>query len=73
MATHVLPVLSLAIDRSFNPSVDSQATLLERQDPSYWLADISYQGVAAFNPDSTYQVFRNVKDYGAKGRYTMPL
>lgn len=37
-------------------------------DPSYWLADITHDGYAAFNPNaSTYQVFRNVKDYGAKG------
>jgi hypothetical protein len=34
---------------------------------SYWLADIKHQGVAAFNPDPTYQVFSNVKDFGAKG------
>jgi glucan 1,3-beta-glucosidase len=68
VTTQLLPVLSFTINRSFNTSVDSQATLLERQDPSYWLADISHQGVAAFNPDSTYQVFPNVKDYGATGR-----
>lgn len=37
-------------------------------DTSYWLADIKHQGVAAFNPNpSGYKVFRNVKDYGAKG------
>lgn len=37
-------------------------------DPSYWLADIAHQGIAAFNPDpSNYTVFRNVKDYGAAG------
>jgi len=34
---------------------------------SYWLENIKHQGVAAFNPDMTYQVFRNVKDFGAKG------
>ena len=34
----------------------------------YWLADIKHQGVAAFNPNpDTYQVFRNVKAFGAKG------
>ncbi|KAK4962866.1 hypothetical protein LTR10_000493 [Elasticomyces elasticus] len=34
----------------------------------YWLADIKHQGIAAFNPaPQTYQVFRNVKDFGAKG------
>ncbi|KAJ5606538.1 CAZyme family GH55 [Penicillium lagena] len=37
-------------------------------DASYWLADIKHQGLAAFNSDpSTYTVFRNVMDYGAKG------
>ncbi|KAI4722175.1 glucan 1,3-beta-glucosidase [Aureobasidium sp. EXF-10727] len=35
---------------------------------AYWLEDIKHQGIAAFNSDpSTYQVFRNVKDFGAKG------
>lgn len=35
---------------------------------SYWLENIKHQGVAAFNADpSGYQVFRNVKDFGAKG------
>ena len=34
----------------------------------YWLADVKHQGIAAFNPSpNTYQVFRNVKDFGAKG------
>jgi hypothetical protein len=34
----------------------------------YWLEQIKHQGVAAFNPSpGTYQVFRNVKDFGAKG------
>jgi len=34
----------------------------------YWLEDIKHQGIAAFNPDpSNYTVFRNVKDFGAKG------
>lgn len=34
----------------------------------YWLENIKHQGLASFNanPDS-YTVFRNVKDYGAKG------
>lgn len=33
----------------------------------YWLEKIKHQGNAAFNPDSSYQVFRNVKDFGAVG------
>ena len=36
---------------------------------TFWLENIKHQGVAAFRKDSTYQVFRNVKDFGAKGRY----
>lgn len=29
--------------------------------------DIPHQGLASFNPDPHYNVFRNVKSYGAKG------
>ncbi|KAK4180482.1 family 55 putative glycoside hydrolase [Triangularia setosa] len=34
---------------------------------SFWMEDVAHQGIAAFNPDETYPVFRNVRDYGAKG------
>lgn len=35
---------------------------------SYWMEDIEHQGIAAFNSNpGTYTVFRNVKDFGAKG------
>lgn len=33
----------------------------------YWLQNITHQGTSAFNPNTTYQVFRNVQDFGAKG------
>lgn len=34
----------------------------------YWMETINHQGIAAFNSNPTgYKVFRNVKDYGAKG------
>ncbi|KAK1759848.1 hypothetical protein QBC47DRAFT_292345 [Echria macrotheca] len=33
----------------------------------YWLGTIKHQGLAPYSGNSTYQVFRNVKDYGAKG------
>ena len=32
----------------------------------YWLENIAHRGTSAFGP-SGYQVFRNVKDFGAKG------
>ncbi|MCJ1274617.1 hypothetical protein MMC21_002414 [Puttea exsequens] len=34
---------------------------------SYWLASIQRQGAVPFGGDSNYKIFRNVKDYGAKG------
>lgn len=34
----------------------------------YWLNDLSGKGKAPFNPNPNgYKVFRNVKEYGAKG------
>lgn len=34
----------------------------------FWLETIKHQGTAAFNPNpAAYQVFRNVKDFGARG------
>ena len=34
----------------------------------YWLNDLSGNGRAAFNANGAYKVFRNVKEYGAKGK-----
>ncbi|KAF7359324.1 hypothetical protein MSAN_01274800 [Mycena sanguinolenta] len=36
-------------------------------DDIFWLEAIKHQGKAAYNPDLSYQVFRNVKDFGARG------
>ena len=33
----------------------------------YWYESIAHQGKAAFNTNPGYTVYRNVKDYGAKG------
>ena len=33
----------------------------------YWMEDIEHRGRSAYNPDPDYQVFRNVKEFGAKG------
>lgn len=35
---------------------------------SYWVADIERQGVVPFAKSTDYKIFRNVKDYGAKGQ-----
>lgn len=34
---------------------------------SYWVADIARNGAIPFGDDASYTIFRNVKDYGAKG------
>lgn len=46
------------------PSVEKRAS-------SYWYENIAHQGIAPFAP-SGYTVFRNVKDYGAKGNLPPP-
>lgn len=50
------------------PTFDFQDEDLEtRQGVSYWYEQIAHKGISAFGPPR-YQVYRNVKDYGAKGR-----
>ncbi|KAJ8120705.1 hypothetical protein ONZ43_g2658 [Nemania bipapillata] len=56
-----------------NETLHSQAahdarSIEERQTSTYWYETIAHQGISAFNADpTTYKVYRNVKDYGAKG------
>ncbi|OAP65167.1 hypothetical protein AYL99_01139 [Fonsecaea erecta] len=57
------PLIPTSIEDEASPPSSSPAKAC-----AYWLEDISHQGIAAFNPrPSSYRVFRNVKDYGAKG------
>ena len=34
---------------------------------TFWMENIAHHGIAPFNPDKSYAIFRNVKDFGAKG------
>jgi hypothetical protein len=58
---------------SASPSSSSSTTSSSSASPSatacsFWLENMDHQGLAAFNSNpSTYQVLRNVKDFGAKG------
>jgi hypothetical protein len=36
-------------------------------DKPFWMETIKHQGTAPYNGDASYKVFRNVKDFGAKG------
>jgi glucan 1,3-beta-glucosidase len=44
------------------------STTPKRQSTPYWYETITHQGISAFGP-SGYQVYRNVKDFGATGKY----
>jgi glucan 1,3-beta-glucosidase len=44
----------------------TQENALLADGSTFWLESIGHQGVSAFGT-SGYQVFRNVKDFGAKG------
>ncbi|KAL7928405.1 glycoside hydrolase family 55 protein [Trichoderma chlorosporum] len=63
----VLSVLALAAvcQGVITPGADTEPSV-EKRASSYWYENIAHQGVAPFAP-SGYTVFRNVKDFGAKG------
>ncbi|KAK9781755.1 putative Exo-beta-1,3-glucanae [Seiridium cardinale] len=65
-----LPALSAPTARPYGttkPSTTNSANPASST-CSYWLEDVEHQGIASFNKDAAnYTVFRNVRDYGAKG------
>jgi glucan 1,3-beta-glucosidase len=44
------------------------STTSKRQGTPYWYETITHQGISAFGPNG-YQVYRNVKDFGATGKH----
>lgn len=56
--TGAIPVASP--QASTNPSTAATSS-------NYWLANIERQGTVAFG-DSAFKIYRNVQDYGAKGK-----
>jgi glucan 1,3-beta-glucosidase len=51
------------------PAVRYASDLAKRQS-SYWYENIAHQGISAFGP-AGYKVFRNVRDFGAKGTFRL--
>lgn len=52
----------------------NELAITERAASNYWVGNIKRQGVVPFNSESDYKVFRNVKEFGAKGEFeTEPL
>jgi glucan 1,3-beta-glucosidase len=54
----------------FQGNHSKSSAAAKRQSTAYWYENINHQGISAFGP-SGYQVYRNVKDYGATGKSTM--
>ncbi|KAL2141630.1 hypothetical protein VTI28DRAFT_2176 [Corynascus sepedonium] len=65
----MLKQLSTAILLAFGLASSTLAAPapVPRQESGWWVASIERQGAPAFNDDASYKVFRNVRDYGAKG------
>lgn len=45
-----------------------EKSLASRADGEYWVAGVKHQGLVAFGNGTEYQVFRDVKEFGAKGK-----
>lgn len=65
----MLLITALCATISFTPAVSAAPALQQRQSPSsFWMADIDRSHSTVWgNPNSTYQIFRNVKNFGAVG------
>jgi glucan 1,3-beta-glucosidase len=65
----VLSVLALAAacQGMVTPGAEAGPSV-EKRASTYWYENIAHQGVAPFAP-SGYTVYRNVKDFGAKGTF----
>jgi glucan 1,3-beta-glucosidase len=55
--------------KSSTTKVSAQVAAATVGSAPYWLESVTHQGISAFNSNpASYQVFRNVKSFGAKGR-----
>lgn len=72
MRSVVLSALALAATARgmIVPGAEAEPAV-EKRASSYWYENIAKQGIAPFAP-SGYTVYRNVKDFGAKGIIILP-
>jgi glucan 1,3-beta-glucosidase len=60
---------SSVLAKSSTSKVSPQVAAATPGAAPYWLESITHQGISAFNSNpASYQVFRNVKSFGAKGK-----
>ncbi|EOA82737.1 exo-1 [Exserohilum turcicum] len=57
----------MALPKPIVSNSTSQAGAAVSFPDGYWMNDLSGKGISPFNSNPNYKVFRNVKDYGAKG------
>jgi glucan 1,3-beta-glucosidase len=72
LALGLAALLSLAISHAWAATCSgSNSAGTAAAGSPFWLQSISHQGKAPYNADSGYKVFRNVKDFGAKGEFSL--
>ncbi|CAN8097098.1 unnamed protein product [Discula destructiva] len=66
-----LPALAAPVSETTSVSLAAELPAYEAaatpSSSGYWLASIARQGAVPFGGNASYQIFRNVQDYGAKG------
>lgn len=65
--TLLAAIATLPLVSAFGTSCSAPLTPSAAPSDPYWLESIVHQGTSPYNTDPKYAVFRNVKDYGAKG------
>ena len=64
----ILSFITLLMSALLTSAAPTSSNAVEaRQAGSYWVADIQRQGTVPFQGNAGYKIYRNVKDYGAKG------
>ena len=56
-----------ALRRQSQPHFGDTTPTYSNATCSYWLEEIEHRGIAPFQNDSSYEVFRNIRDFGAVG------
>jgi glucan 1,3-beta-glucosidase len=70
-----IPVAEPAVDGIYARNEDihyRDSSIVARDGPGFWMESVKHQGISPLGP-SGYTVFRNVKDFGAKGMHKGPL
>lgn len=62
-------VYAIAILATFTAEAvnTTNTTTTTTSSSGYWVSSIKRMGAVAFGKDASHKIFRNVKDYGAKG------